>query len=86
MNNKKIYVGNLSFNTTKDGLTEKFSEFGELVDVKVIENYETGQSKGFGFITFESEDGAQAALEMNGQELDGRPLRVNIAEDKPKRR
>jgi cold-inducible RNA-binding protein len=86
MNNKKIYVGNLSFNTTKDGLTEKFSEFGELVDVKVIENYETGQSKGFGFITFETEDSAQAALEMNGQELDGRPLRVNIAEDKPKRR
>lgn len=78
--NNKIYVGNLSYSIDSFRLKEIFSEFGTVEDAKVITDFETGRSKGFGFVTFSSEDEANAAIEaLNQKEVDGRPLVVNIA-------
>ncbi|MDR1352473.1 MAG: RNA-binding protein [Treponema sp.] len=83
---KKLYVGNLSYNTTEDGLRNLFSEFGSVASSKIIFNRETGESKGFGFIEMGSDDEAGAAIAgVNGREFDGRQLRVNEAMDKPRR-
>jgi len=83
---KKLYVGNLSYNTTEDGLRNFFGSYGEVVSVKIILDRETGNSKGFGFIEMGSDDAANAAIAgTNGAEFDGRQLRVNEAMDKPRR-
>ena len=82
---KKLYVGNLSYNTTEDGLRNLFSGFGSVASAKIIFDRETGNSKGFGFIEMGSEDEASAAIAgTNGREFDGRQLRVNEAMDKPR--
>ncbi len=87
MNQNKIYVGNLSFDTTTADLESHFSQFGEFEDVKLITDRETGRSKGFAFITFASEKDAQASLASDGTEFKGRKIRVNMArEDDRKRR
>ncbi|MFZ5829328.1 MAG: RNA-binding protein [Planctomycetota bacterium] len=85
---KKLFVGGLSWGTTDDGLHEAFSRFGEIVEAKVITDRETGRSRGFGFVTFADEDGAQNAVaEMNNAKLDGRTIRVNEADNQaPKSR
>lgn len=84
---KKLYVGNLSYNTTEDGLKTLFSGFGTVASAKIILDRETGNSKGFGFIEMGTDDEANAAIAgTNGRELDGRQLRVNEAMDKPPRR
>jgi cold-inducible RNA-binding protein len=85
MSNKKIYVGNLSFNTTAEELETEFSNYGEIEELKLITDMETGRSKGFAFITFKTPEAMQAALEKNEQELDGRALRVNEAEERKPR-
>ncbi len=86
MQQKKLYVGSLAWATTSESLEQAFSEFGQIEEAKVIFDRETNRSRGFGFVTFASEEDAQKAMEsMNGAELDGRNLRVNIAEDKPRR-
>ena len=83
---KKLYVGNLSYNTTEDGLRSLFSGFGNVVSAKIILDRESGNSKGFGFIEMNSDEEANAAIEgTNGREFDGRQLRVNEAMDKPRR-
>ena len=83
---KKLYVGNLSYNTTEDGLRNLFSGFGNVASAKIIFDRETGNSKGFGFIEMGSDDEASAAIAgVNGRELDGRQIRVNEAMDKPRR-
>ena len=83
---KKLYVGNLSYNTTEDGLRNLFSEFGSVASTKVIFDRESGNSKGFGFIEMSSDDEANAAITgTNGRDYDGRKLRVNEAMDKPRR-
>lgn len=83
---KKLYVGNLSYNTTEDGLRNLFSGFGNVASAKIILDRETGNSKGFGFIEMGSEEEANAAIAgTNGREFDGRQLRVNEAMDKPRR-
>ncbi|OAX39955.1 RNA-binding domain-containing protein [Rhizopogon vinicolor AM-OR11-026] len=80
----KVYVGNLSWNTTDDTLRAAFSEFGEVTDAIVMSDRETGRSRGFGFVTFVSSEIADAAVNgMNEQELDGRRLRVNLANARP---
>ena len=83
----RLYVGNLSFNTTKDGLRQAFAVNGrEVTDVHVVTDRDSGQSRGFGFVTMGTAQQAQEAIaEMNGAMLDGRPLRVNEAEERPQR-
>ena len=83
---KKLYVGNLSYNTTEDGLRNLFSAHGNVASVKIIFDRETGNSKGFGFIEMSTDEEANAAIAgTNGAEVDGRQLRVNEAMDKPRR-
>ncbi len=79
----RLYVGNLSFNASPDSVRAAFSAFGEITDVHVVSDRETGQSRGFGFVTMGTSDAAQKAIrEMNGALLDGRPLKVNEAEER----
>lgn len=80
---KKVYVGGLSYNVTKDGLADEFRQYGEIEEAVVITDRETGRSRGFGFVTFTSEAGAQASLAYDGKEWLGRKITVNIAKDKP---
>jgi RNA recognition motif-containing protein len=80
--NNRLYVGNLSFNTTEDAILAAFTQHGGVTQVKLIIDRETGRSRGFAFVTMDSEDSARQALSMNGVMLDGRPLRVNEAEDR----
>ena len=83
---KKLYVGNLSYNTTEDSLRNHFAGFGTVASVKIIVDRETGNSKGFGFIEMSSDEEANAAITgTNGSEFDGRQIRVNEAMDKPRR-
>ena len=79
---KKLFVGNLSFHSTDGDLQEAFEQYGEVEDAKIILDRETGRSRGFGFVTFVSEEDAEKALAMDGQELGGRNLRVNFATDR----
>ncbi|ETW80962.1 hypothetical protein HETIRDRAFT_418898 [Heterobasidion irregulare TC 32-1] len=79
----KVYVGNLSWNTTDDTLRQAFSEFGQILDSIVMRDRETGRSRGFGFVTFSTSEEADAAINnLNEQELDGRRIRVNLANAK----
>jgi len=82
---KKLYVGNLSYNTTEDSLKERFEAFGHVESVRIITDRDTGSSKGFGFIEMGTDAEAMAAIGgTNGQEVDGRMLKVNEAMDKPR--
>ncbi len=81
--NKKLYVGNLSFNTSEAGLRELFEQYGATESVAIIMDRETGRSRGFGFVEFEDGNGASAAMQaLDGKDLDGRSLRVNEAVDR----
>jgi len=83
---KKLYVGNLSYNTTEATLRELFQAYGQVDSVKIITDRDSGQSKGFGFVEMGSEAEAQAATAgTNGRDVDGRQLKVNEAMDKPRR-
>lgn len=85
--NNKIYVGNLPFNQTAETIQDIFSQFGTITDKVVITDRETGRSKGFGFITFESQDSAEKAVKgMDGKEVSGRKIKVNIAHEKNDKR
>ena len=84
MSQTKIYVGNLSYDINSQDLESHFGQYGEVTDAKVITDRETGRSKGFGFVTFSSPEAMQGALEHDGKEWEGRPLRVNEANDKPR--
>jgi RNA recognition motif-containing protein len=82
----RLYVGNLSFNADNDSVRAAFAPFGEITDVHVVSDRETGQSRGFGFVTMGSAEAAQKAIsEMNGAMLDGRALKVNEAEERQNR-
>jgi len=84
---KKLYVGNLSYNTTEDSLRNFFAGFGNVVSAKIIIDRDTGNSKGFGFVEMSGDGEAEAAISGgNGADLDGRQIRVNEAQDKPPRR
>lgn len=83
----KLFVGGLSWDTNDAGLRDAFTAFGEVVEAKVITDRETGRSRGFGFVTFTEPDAAKTAMtEMDGKPLDGRAVRVNIAEERRPRR
>jgi len=76
----KLYVGNLSYNTKDNDLQEFFTQAGDVVEAIIIQDRMTDRSRGFGFVTMGSEADMDKALELNGQELDGRQLRINKAE------
>ncbi|KAI0829893.1 hypothetical protein BC628DRAFT_1359236 [Trametes gibbosa] len=76
----KVYVGNLSWNTTDDSLRSAFGNYGQILDSIVMRDRDTGRSRGFGFVTFSSAGEAQNAIQsLNEQELDGRRIKVNLA-------
>jgi len=75
----KLFIGSLPWAVTSDQLREMFSQYGEITDAVVISDRETGRSKGFGFVTFANADDAKKALEMDGKEIEGRTIVVNIA-------
>jgi len=77
---KKIYVGNLSFNSNDHDLAAVFAEYGEVVSAKVITDRETGRSRGFGFVEMSDDAAADSAISgVNGKDVDGRQLTVNEA-------
>jgi len=76
---KKIYVGNLSFQTTETDLSDLFSTIGPVETVSIITDRDTGRSKGFGFVTMNDEQAEKAIAELNGREHNGRALTVNEA-------
>ena len=78
-NNEQVYVGNLSYRIREGQLRQFFEEFGDITNVRIIKNHNNGRSKGFGFVTFSSDDEAQKALSFNGAMFCGRPLVVRIA-------
>ncbi|KAM5569628.1 glycine-rich RNA-binding protein 4, mitochondrial [Rosa sericea] len=79
----KLFVGGLSFSTDDSSLKDAFSGFGDVTDAKVIMDRDTGRSRGFGFVNFASEDAANSALTaMDGQELNGRSIRVSVATER----
>lgn len=81
----KLFVGGLSYNTDEVTLKEAFSQYGEVVEARVILDRETGRSRGFGFITFTSTEAASSAIQaFDGQDLHGRTVRVNYATEKPR--
>lgn len=83
---RRLYVGNLNFNTSEDTLRDAFSAFGALKYVKILTDRDTGKSRGFGFVEFADDKDAQTAMStMNGSEVDRRKLIVNEAHEKEKR-
>jgi cold-inducible RNA-binding protein len=84
-----IYVGNLSYHMTDDQLRDAFAAYGTVNSARIIMDRDTGRSKGFGFVEMEDDAQAQDAItKMDGQELDGRALKVNVArprEERPRR-
>ncbi len=81
--NNKLYVGNISFQMEENDLKDAFGAFGTVNSVKIITDRETGRSRGFGFVEMENEDQANDCVSnLDGKEVGGRPLRVNIAHDK----
>ena len=83
----KLYVGNLSFDTSDQDLEAAFGEVGTVESVNIIEDRDTGRSRGFGFVEMSSAEEAQKAIsELDGQDLDGRQLKVNEAKPRENRR
>ncbi|ULQ59572.1 RNA-binding protein [Brucepastera parasyntrophica] len=82
---QKIYVGNMSYATTEAALTNLFGQYGEVVSATIIKDRYTQQSKGFGFVEMNDAAEAEKAIEgLNNQDFEGRRLRVNVAENKPR--
>lgn len=80
MDNTKLFVGGISWNVKNEDLQKAFEEIGEVVEAVIIMDRATGKSKGFGFVTMKTVEDAQKAItELNGKELDGKPLTVNEA-------
>ena len=80
-----IYVGNLAYATTDEGLPAAFAAYGEVTSARVVTDRMNGRSKGFGFVEMPDRAQAQAAIDaLNGQPLDGRPIRVNESQPKPR--
>ena len=82
----RLYVGNLSFQATTETLRSAFASIGEVVDVHIVTDRESGQSRGFGFVTMGTAQEAQNAIaQLNGTLIEGRPIRVNEAEERQPR-
>jgi RNA recognition motif-containing protein len=82
----KLFVGNLSFNTTENDLQDAFAAFGTVTEANLMMDRATGRARGFGFVTMSSAEEAQKAIEgMNGKSIDGRALTVNLARPREER-
>ena len=82
----KLFVGNLSFNTTENDLNDAFGAHGTVTETNLMMDRETGRPRGFGFITMSSAEEAQKAIAgMNGKDMDGRALTVNVAKPREER-
>ncbi len=80
---KKLFVGSLSWDTNDEGLRSAFGAHGEISEAVVITDRDTGRSRGFGFVTFDDDEAADKAVAaLNGTELDGRTIRVDVAQAK----
>lgn len=77
-----IYIGNLAWSTTEDSISNLFSTYGSVISVKLPLDRESGRPRGFGFIEMDDSDASRAISALNGQDFDGRTLRVNKAEPK----
>ena len=85
---KSIYVGNLPFTATEDEVRDMFAAFGNVDSVRLMTDRDTGRPRGFGFVTMDDADADAAIAELNGQDMGGRPLRINEAQErgeKPRR-
>lgn len=83
---RKLYVGNLPFAATEQGISDKFAESGTVESCKLIVDRDTGRSKGFGFVEMSTDAEAHAAIDrLNGADFEGRPLRVNEAKPREDR-
>ena len=78
----QLFVGNLAFSTTKEELEAAFSVYGPVLEVKIPMDRDTGRVRGFAFVTFETLQSAEKALALDGTDLNGRSIRVNVAEAK----
>ena len=86
MSNAKLFVGNLSFNTTENDLQDMFAAHGNVVEANLMMDRTTGRPRGFGFVTMSSPEEAQKAIDaLNGVSVDGRALTVNIARPREER-
>ena len=89
MAQQNLFIGSLAYATTDDGLKAHFEQVGEVESARVMTDRDTGRSRGFGFVTFVSEDDNQKAIDqLNGKELDGREINVSLAkprEERPRR-
>ncbi|RIA83856.1 hypothetical protein C1645_699171 [Glomus cerebriforme] len=79
---KTVFVGRLSFNVDSEWLRQEFEEAGEVVDVRIIYNKDTGKSKGFGYVEFATAEGASNAMKFAGKEIDGKAINVDFADKK----
>lgn len=84
MQQNKLYVGNFPYTVDEAQLRQMFAGYGEISELALIMDRDTGRPKGFGFITFANQTAAEKALELNGRDVGGRALKVNIATDKPR--
>jgi cold-inducible RNA-binding protein len=82
---KKVFVGNLSFQTTESDISNTFSQYGTVESVQIITDRDTGRSKGFGFVVMDQDGADKAIAELNGSQVDGRALTVNEAKPMVKR-
>ncbi len=81
--NNRLYVGNLSYDTTTEGLRACFAEFGEVTDTHVVKDRETGRARGFAFVTMSTDaEATHAVAQLNNSMFEGRALRVNVAEER----
>lgn len=81
----KIYVGNLPFSATEEAVRALFAQHGTVESVALPTDRDTGRPRGFGFVEMSNSDAARAIQNLNGQDMGGRPLKVNAAEDKPRK-
>src|SRR6186713_2218345 len=80
----KLYVGNLPFTATEDGVRTLFSAHGTVEKVSLINDRETGRPRGFGFVEMSNSDASRAMQALNGQDFDGRALKINEAQERPR--
>jgi len=81
----KLFIGGIPWSLTSETLKDLFSSYGEITEAIIISDRDTGRSKGFGFVTFTNEEDAQKALEMDGKEVEGRNIMVNLAKPRENR-